>query len=493
LIVAIGVALRVAYGATACGLFYPDDIHQTLEPAHGVVYGTGLRYWEFERGARPWTAPGVYIVVLGLLKWLGITDAASYTLVIRLLNALTAATWPLLCYRIGRGVHSERGGLASGFLAAVWYVLIILAPRALSHTFSVTFALWAIARTVEPANAPPHRRALATGALLGLAAAFRYQDGLAAAGVVIFLFAERRRREALLVLAGSTIPLLAVGALDWLTWGGPFHSLVEYLRANVLEDRASGFGRMAWHFYLTRLLALAGPGALVLVLAVFARRRAALLLLSIAGTILLAHSLVGHKELRFVLVAITLLLTVAGCGAATLLDQLAARPGGARPAALVTGLVILLWSAASGARAVSVTFADFGMYSGLPEAAATPWDFRRDLNRALTRVGRARDLCGVSVFPYGPTLVPGQLASTGGYTYLNRGVPLRIGPPPPSMRGLVNYVISCDGAQPGPRFLDLAEVERLGACTIYRHPQPRACTARDLAPFSAQWAWDRPR
>jgi hypothetical protein len=491
-IVALGAVLRLGYAVDATGMFYPDELFQSLEPAHGVVHGAGLRYWEFEVGARPWTVPGVFVVLFGLLKLLGIAGPGAHTLAARLLDAAITATWPYLCWRLGRALHSARAGRIAAALAAVWWVLILLAPRAFAHTFSLTFALWAVARAAEeppPPTAAAWRRPFVTGVLLGLAVAFRYQEGLVLVGLVGYLLLQRRGRETPLVLLGAAGPALLVALLDWATWGRPAHSLVTYLQTNLVEGRARSFGQMPWHFYVGRLAAVAGAGGAVLALGAFARRRALLLGATVAATILVAHSVIAHKELRFVLGAAVVLLVIAGCGAASVAEHLAAATGRPRLGALAVALVLALWTAASAATAARVTFADLGLYAGLPEAREQPWRFRRDLNRALTRVGARPDLCGLALFPYGAALGGNRLSSTGGYTYLHRGVPMVVGPPPPALRPLVNYVVSCRGVEPTPRFADLDPVEQVGDCTIYRRPAAAACAAGDLAPFSRQWRW----
>jgi phosphatidylinositol glycan class B len=496
-ILLVGVAVRLAYAWGADGTFHPDDIHQSLEPAHGLVYGTGLRFWEFEAGARPWTVPGVFVLLLGLLKLLGVTSPEGYTLVARLVAALVTATWPWLCFRLGRALHSPRAGLAAAWLCATWYVLVLLAPRAFGHTFSVTFALWACARVAECPPAPPgppalidaaiRRHHLVTGLLLGLAFAFRYQEGLVAAGLALYLVATRRARAVVWLAVGTAVPALAVGLLDWATWGLPFHSLFAYLHTNVGQDVASVFGRMPWHFYCVRLLVLLGPAAALLLFLPLARRPALLLAATVAGLVLVAHSVIGHKELRFVLVAVLLLFTAAACGVAEALERLA-RVASARGVAVLAATLLVAWGAASAQRASAVTFADFGLYAGLPEERASPWAFRRDCNRALARVGRRPDLCAVAVFPFGEAAGGHRIGSTGGYTYLNRGVPLVVGRPSPAAFPLVNYVIACPGVDtPARGFGDLQVAEQVGECTVYRRPGATECDPAAVARLERQW------
>ena len=49
-----GLGCRVYVMFTDDGIYWPDEIHQSLEPAHRLVFGYGLIAWEFIEGARNW-------------------------------------------------------------------------------------------------------------------------------------------------------------------------------------------------------------------------------------------------------------------------------------------------------------------------------------------------------------------------------------------------------------------------------------------------------
>ncbi len=481
LVLLVGALVRIGYAVVAAGMFHPDEIHQSLEPAHGVVFGVGLRSWELVSGARPWTTPGVYVLLLGALKLLGLTTPERYLLMIRLFDALIACTWPWLCFRMARALRSPRAGLIAASLTAAWYFLVLLAPRALNHTFSVTFALWALARVLERRDG--RRALLLTGGLFGLAFAFRYQDGLVALGAGLFLLSERRARELPLLLAGAALPTLGVGLLDAVTWGAAFHSLFEYLRANLVEGAAGRFGAMPAWFYAWHVPAALGWGALWLLLLPLVDRRTARLLLTVAGTVLLAHSLTANKQLRFVLPALLVLLCALGCAADALLLRLA------RGRRLLGIALLASWVLASIHGARGLSFARLGIFAGQPEAVESPWFFRRDLNRALVKLGRREDLCGLVVYPYGGAAGAARLATTGGYTHLHRAVPLSMGPLTAETAPFTSHALLCPDAQ--GRRLDLpgfAPLGRVGTCVVARRPGfhcDAALAAHQLQP--ARW------
>ena len=61
------LAFAVRAAVALCGDFvlHPDEVMQYLEPAHRLVFGGGVTYWEFFYGARAWLVPGM---VAGVLK-----------------------------------------------------------------------------------------------------------------------------------------------------------------------------------------------------------------------------------------------------------------------------------------------------------------------------------------------------------------------------------------------------------------------------------------
>jgi len=56
---AAGAALRLWLAFSDDGVHWPDEIYQTLEPAHRAAFGYGLLAWEFLEGARSWALPGL--------------------------------------------------------------------------------------------------------------------------------------------------------------------------------------------------------------------------------------------------------------------------------------------------------------------------------------------------------------------------------------------------------------------------------------------------
>ena len=69
LIIAIGISILAALPRLWAawfdqGVFWPDEIFQSVEQAHRLVFGYGITPWEFRKGARSWVFPGMVAIVL---------------------------------------------------------------------------------------------------------------------------------------------------------------------------------------------------------------------------------------------------------------------------------------------------------------------------------------------------------------------------------------------------------------------------------------------
>src|SRR5689334_22706384 len=88
-VIAAGAALRVWLSFNDDGIFWPDEIYQSLEPAHHWVFGTAIMPWEFLNGARNWAFPATIAVFLKLSSFVS-SDPRVYLDLTRL--AFSAAS-----------------------------------------------------------------------------------------------------------------------------------------------------------------------------------------------------------------------------------------------------------------------------------------------------------------------------------------------------------------------------------------------------------------
>ena len=433
-VVVAGAAFRVHWALNDEGIYWPDEVYQSLEPAHRLVFGYGLKAWEFIEGARNWALPGLVAGVMGVTRLLGGTDPAVYLDVTKAFFALLGAACAWGSWRLARAYGaSEPAAAAGAALFALAAVPIYFAPRALSENASALPVVLGLALALPRGGS---RRAVLAGAsLLGLAVLLRLQNGVFCVGLLAVLAAQRRWRaagEALAVLAGWAF---AYGLLDRLTWGRWFHSALVYLEFNVLKNGAAGWGTAPFSYY-GRVL-FQGMTAVTLLtggLALLAARRAPGLL-GVSALFFLLHALQPHKELRFLVPVLPLFAALAGVGLDTVLVGLGAQ------LAKVAALGVVAVAALSGLRAGRLTFGDVGQYEdSRPRVSA--WDDAGDVNRLLLAASGRRDVCGLKVEAT-------HLAWTGGYSYFHQPAPLYPHNGPPRGSGLFSHVITPEGHAPG--------------------------------------------
>lgn len=418
--IAAGAAYRLWVAFTDDGIFWPDEIYQSFEPAHRLVFGYGLVPWEFIDGARNWALPGFVAFLLKLSVAFGGSEPRAYIGVVRVAFVALSMCTVWAVYQLARAYGAKDLAAAAGASTfALGSLPLYFGHRAMSETASmlpVTLGLWLVLR---PDAVRKHL--LWGGSLLGLAVLLRLQCGIFAAGALTVLAARRQRTPVLIVLGTLLGWALLYGLLDKLTWGDWFHSAEKYIRFNFIEGRAAGWGTMPWHHLLSHLFSSMGVLAFVFAaaLTVCVVRARGLALIAIVFFAL--HSMTAHKEIRFIMPVLPLFAACVGV-AVSQLPRIV-------PVVVIAALVSM-------GLARSLTMGDLGAYPERPQDTA--WDDKGAVNRLLLAAHGHQDVCGIRIDTE-------HLAWTGGSTYLHREAPLYMGGQPPPQSRLFNYVITFPG------------------------------------------------
>src|SRR2546425_8110563 len=128
---ALGAVLRVWLSLNDDGIYWPDEIYQSLEPAHRLVFGYGLLAWEFIEGARNWTFPALVAAVFEVARLVGLDEPRDYLGLTRLTFSAVGVATAFGAYRLARaygGVTLSAAFGAPGFALAA--PMSYFAPRA---------------------------------------------------------------------------------------------------------------------------------------------------------------------------------------------------------------------------------------------------------------------------------------------------------------------------------------------------------------------------
>jgi phosphatidylinositol glycan class B len=305
---------------------------------------------------------------------------------------------------------SRTHALLVGLVAATWFEMVYFSFRPLTEAVSYDFLLVSLSLSSVPPKELSWQRLVLIGFCIGVSLMLRIQmiTGLLFLAVWIGRL-EFRERWAPMILGGIP-PLLVFGLADWMAWGSPFHSYIAYVQINLIEGKASTFGvdPAFWYFKsIVILWSLATPAILGLIAI---RARTSAVWLGVAFCIIATHSLIPHKEYRFIFPATACLVLIAAMGSADLIERvrIRLRPHSARY--LVAGGAAF-WVAVS----TSLAFADGFSFQ---------WFRARDLIKTEYWLAAQPDLCGLLIYDVGVDF-DNSAFDSGAYAYLHRDVPLQ--------------------------------------------------------------------
>jgi GPI mannosyltransferase 3 len=192
-------------------------------------------------------------------------------------------------------------------MAAIWYEILYVSTVATPEVLSTYAIVGAVALVAGQATT---RRAVLVGLLLGVSIALRLQYAVPAIALWLLVVIKWQQRRALTAALAGAIVVGFAGLLDAWTWGTPFISYYNNLDLNLLLQKEDVFGRsppFAYFYWLT--VSSAGLWLLAASYGVLQWKRCWPILLLLA-CVLLPHSLIPHKEYRFVVLAVPLLLVL---------------------------------------------------------------------------------------------------------------------------------------------------------------------------------------
>jgi phosphatidylinositol glycan class B len=432
MLLGLGFAVRLVFALSDDGIYWPDEVYQSLEPGHWLAFGYGLLPWEYVDGARSWILPAL---IAGIFKGFSALGLGTPEIYLPGLEVLLCALGTATAYASYLLVRSLGGSWGAGLFAAALFSFgrlgIYFAPRALSETVSALPLALGFALALS--HNPSVRRVVLGALLLSVATWLRLQNGVFCVALGVIWISRREWRPAMAGGATMLLSALALGLLDLATWGSWFHSARLYIQFNLLEGRASAWGTSPPGYYLRRLFSSMPTLALPLLLFPWGAARKAPGLLAAVIASLALHSWVPHKELRFILPTLPLLCALAALGGEIWLLRAVTPKWRPWVVALAMSLTV-----ASTLQLPSLTFGALGQYgrdrrndSALDDGGAT--------NRLLLVAHRRPDLCGLKVESR-------HLAWTGGLSRLHRPVPIYPHQGADRSTGHFNYVISRQGA-----------------------------------------------
>ncbi len=259
--------------------------------------------WEYREQIRPGLQPLIAYLVFKSFSTIGITDGFNLLLILRIASAVLAVI--VIKYFIESYKTEIDEGLLPYFIALsylLWF-LPYINVRFSSESWSGLFFLLSIIFIRKHLNRASIKMSFFTGLLLGLAILFRYQSALLIFGVALwFCFIKRLHLKYLIAIGAGLLCMVMVGLIiDYWLYGEWTVTLYNYFYTNIIKDVASKYGVSPWYDIILYIVKSPGPiGIFILIayltLMIFQPKN---ILLWAVTPFLVAHTILPHKELRF--------------------------------------------------------------------------------------------------------------------------------------------------------------------------------------------------
>lgn len=337
----LGIVLYTLTAWRSEGYHHPDEHFQILEFANYKLGRTPVADlpWEFAAQIRPGLQPMLTYGFIRAAEAVGVGSPFAQIFLLRLLTGWLCL-WAFFRWAHWLSSTSDDARLGRWLRWAVvlgWFVPYLSVRFSSENWAGLLFSAGLL--LLLPSLCPTPRAAFffggksrsgvwfAAALLLVLSFFFRFQMAFALLGLGAWLLwrwytdASLRptwAQAAEMLVGGAAASSLGFAADAWL-YGKPVFTAYNYFAANILENKAAHWGTSPWWHYLTQTALTAVPPLSLLLLFCLGlglwHGRGSALAWSFAP-FFLAHTAVGHKELRFMFPMLlpALVLAVQGAG-----------------------------------------------------------------------------------------------------------------------------------------------------------------------------------
>ncbi len=304
-----GLALTVICAWFSAGFHQVDEHFQVLEFCSYKMgnISSSVLPWEFGQKMRPALLPGIAYLIAKTMTCFSLYNPFIVAFLLRFITGIAA--WYIACLfcilfssRFKTPTGQKFFILMSLFLWFIPYLSVRFTPENISGIVFL-YGVYNILQNREK-ESTYFLTYLLAGLLFGIAFFIRFQMIFAIAGFVAWLLFIKKikwKPSGLLFISF----LVGIGLnifIDYWFYGTWTLTPLNYYYANVVQHRADIFGINPWWFYVPEFLMKGFPPLSFILLVLFftgvLKNRKDPLIWAIIPFIL-AHFIVGHKELRF--------------------------------------------------------------------------------------------------------------------------------------------------------------------------------------------------
>lgn len=258
--------------------------------------------WEWGARIRPWLQPALYYLFLKPFHLLGLENPFHLATLLRFFNAIVGQLSLVVLFILSPTfLKAEKvKRVTLWILALLWYIPFFHA-RGTSEHFSTSFFIFGLPFFLGDKNV---KNATFAGVLFAASFIFRYQMCVPVFFICLWqLLQERKHIPYLAMLTVSFFIFNGLSALvDYWGYGEWVFPPYQYLYWNIFEGKAASFGVDPWWKYFEKVITRGIPPiSLPLFIGTlwFWWKKPLHILTMISLPFFVTHSLIGHKEIRF--------------------------------------------------------------------------------------------------------------------------------------------------------------------------------------------------
>lgn len=319
-ILIIGISVHLLAAIFSIGFNNHDEHFQILEFAALKLNLTTTNDmpWEFGYHMRSTVQPAIAYLVVNLSELFGLNNPFSQAAVLRIISALLA----LLCMYLL--IKSFGGEVKSAFLKEwfvflsflLWFLPYIHARFSSENWAGLAFwigvALLILPKPRDTDDRKNHFNKPLVGILLGFSFTLKFQMGFVIAGLILWLIIIRKEKPGALfmLIFGILIPIVIEIFVDRWFYGEWSLAAWNYFKVNIIQGKVSEFGINPWWYYFYEIFLKAIPPFSILIITnaiLFWVYYPKHIVTWITVPFVLVHSLIGHKDVRFLFPLVNIL------------------------------------------------------------------------------------------------------------------------------------------------------------------------------------------
>jgi phosphatidylinositol glycan class B len=285
------------------GFYHADEHYQIIEYANmrlGKSTASDLP-WEYVDKIRPTIQIFIAMGAINVLKAIEITNPYTQLFSLRLITCFFALG--AITFFVRQTQHyfkSHKIKLTYFILSYFLWFLPFLNVRFSSEIWSGLFLLLTISFYLSEYK----KKAFIIGILAGLGFLFRFQIIFSLIGFFIWgLLIAKEERKYLLKVCLSFFIIIGLGILiDSFFYGEFVFTQFNYVYENIINNKSQNYGVSPWYYYLEKIITfptLVVGIPLIISLIIFCSLKPKHIIVWTVLPFLLVHSIVGHKEERF--------------------------------------------------------------------------------------------------------------------------------------------------------------------------------------------------